>query len=87
MDALFDTMEEVSYTYRQGQYLSYIHYYTKVNGIPPAHADIQRYFGVTPPTVNSMLKRLDEAGLIARIPRQARSIRVLLHPEDIPELD
>ena len=87
LDALFDTMEEVSYTYRQGQYLSYIHYYTKVNGIPPAHADIQRYFGVTPPTVNSMLKRLDEAGLIARIPRQARSIRVLLHPEDIPELD
>ena len=28
---------------KQGQYLAFIHYYTKVNGKPPAEADMQRY--------------------------------------------
>lgn len=37
------------YTPRQGQFLAFIYYYTKVNGRPPAEADIQRYFQVTAP--------------------------------------
>ena len=83
----FNIVHGVTYTRRQGQYLAFIHYYTKVNRIPPAQADIQRYFGVTGPTVNSMLKRLEEQGFISRVPRRPRSIRLLLNQEDLPELE
>ena len=38
------------FTPRQGQYLAFIHAYTLVNGRPPAQADIQRFFQVTPPS-------------------------------------
>jgi hypothetical protein len=34
------------YTPRQGQYLAFIYYYTKLNGQPPAETDMQRYFRV-----------------------------------------
>jgi repressor LexA len=77
----------IEYTPKQGQYLAFIYYYTKVNGIPPAETDIQRYFRVTPPTVHQMILRLAEKGLISRTPRQARSIVVLLSPEDLPPLE
>lgn len=87
IDAFYDSIVDVSYTYRQGQYLAFIHYYTKVNGIPPAQADIQRYFGVTAPSVNSMLKRLEEQGFIARVARRPRSIRVLIDQSNLPELE
>jgi hypothetical protein len=32
------------FTEKQGQYLAFMYYYTKVNGQPPAEADMQRYF-------------------------------------------
>ena len=76
-----------TYTHKQGQYLAFIYYYTKLNGYPPAQADIQRYFGVTPPTVNSMLKALEKRGLISRVPRQPRSIKLLLIREELPDLE
>jgi Mn-dependent DtxR family transcriptional regulator len=44
-----------TYTEKQGQYLAFIYYYTKINRRPPAEADIQRYFAVTPPTVHQMI--------------------------------
>jgi len=75
------------YTHKQGQYLAFIYYYTKINRRPPAEADIQRYFCVTPPTVHQMILRLEEKGLIKRIPGQARSIEVLLPLEQLPPLD
>ena len=34
------------YTHRQGQYLAFIHQYTKHHGCPPAEADIRRYFKI-----------------------------------------
>jgi repressor LexA len=43
------------YTQRQGQYLAFIYYYTKIHGVPPAEAEMHRYFSVTPPTVHQML--------------------------------
>ena len=43
------------YTPRQGQYLAFIHLYTKLNGRPPAEADIQHYFRVSPPAVHDMV--------------------------------
>ena len=76
-----------TYTAKQGQYLAFIYYYTKLNGVPPAQVDIQRYFGATGPTVNAMLKTLEKAGLISRVARQARSIRLLLSREALPDLD
>ncbi len=39
---------------------------------------MQRVFRVTPPTVHSMILRLEENGWIARTPGQARSIRLLV---------
>jgi repressor LexA len=75
------------YTEKQGQYLAFIYYYTKVNGHPPAEADMQRYFRTTPPTVHQMILTLERKGLISREPGKARSIRVLLIPAQLPYLE
>ena len=37
------------FTPKQGQYLAFIYYYTKIHGMPPAEADVRRSFRVTPP--------------------------------------
>ena len=76
-----------SYTPRQGQFLAFIYYYTKLNGQPPAEADMQRYFRITPPSVHQMVVMLEERGFIARTPGQSRSIRLLLSRKDLPELE
>jgi len=75
------------YTPRQGQYLAFIYYYTKLNGRPPAEAEMQRYFRVSPPTVHQMVLKLEERGLIARVPGEPRSVRVLLPRQDLPDLE
>ena len=75
------------YTRRQGQFLAFIYYYTKVNGRPPAEADMQRYFQVSPPTVHQMVVTLERRGFIARVPGQGRSIRLLLPREKLPDLE
>jgi len=80
------TMIMPSYTCRQGQYLAFIHYYTKLNCQPPSEADMQRHFKVTPPSVHDMILMLEKRGLIERTPGMARSIRVLLPREQLPEL-
>ena len=74
------------YTERQGQYLAFIHLYTKVNGRPPAQTDMQRFFAVTAPTVHQMLLSLERRGLLRRTPGRARSLEVLMAPEDLPVL-
>ena len=73
-------------TEKQGQYLSFISQYMKVNERSPAEADIQQYFGVSPPTVHQMVVKLESLGLIKRRPGMARSIHILVSPENIPEL-
>jgi Mn-dependent DtxR family transcriptional regulator len=70
----------------QGQYLAFIYAYTRVLGRPPAEADIQKYFKVTPPTVHQMLLTLERKGLIRRKPGVARSIELLVAPESLPVL-
>ena len=74
------------FTDKQGQYLAFIYNYSKMNRRPPAEADIQTYFRVTPPTVHQMILRLEEKGLISRTPGQARSIQVLVPLELLPHL-
>ncbi len=74
------------FTERQGQYLAFIHYYTKLNGRAPAEADIQRYFGVSPPSVHQMIVALERKGLIARVAEQRRSISLAVHRDQLPDL-
>ena len=74
------------FTDKQGQYLAFIHTYAKLNRRPPAEADMERYFGVTPPSVHRMVIELERRGLIRRIPRQARSIEVTVAAGEIPPL-
>src|SRR6195952_4998255 len=45
---------------KQGQYLAFIYAYTIVLGRPPAEADLQRHFRVTPPSVHQMIPSLSE---------------------------
>jgi len=80
-------MPDTPYTKKQGQYLAFIHLYTKLNRQPPAQADIQRYFGVSPPSVHNMIITLEQKGLISRVPRTPRSLQVLLPSEQLPDLE
>ena len=75
------------FTNKQGQYLAFIYYYSKVSGRPPAEADMQKFFGVSPPSVHQMVLTLEANGFIERTPGQGRSIRLLLAREDIPDLE
>ena len=75
------------YTDKQGQYLAFIYYYSKVHRRPPAEADLQEYFSVSPPSVHQMILTLERRGLIERAPFQARSIRLLLSRDELPDLE
>ncbi len=74
------------FTPKQGQYLAFIHGYTRINRQAPAEADMRRFFQVTPPTVHQMVLTLERAGFILREPGVARSIKLIIHPEDLPML-
>ncbi len=74
------------WTPRQGQFLAFIYSYTKIHGRPPAEADMERYFRVSPPSIHQMILRLEERGLISRVPGEPRSIRLLIPAEELPML-
>ena len=76
-----------NYTPRQGQFLAFIHYYTKLNGCPPAEADMGRYFQTSAPAIHQMILTLENRGFIERVPGRARSIRLLLPREELPDLE
>ena len=78
---------EHKYTQKQGKYLAFIYYYTRIHGYPPAEADMQNYFKVSPPSVHQMVLTLERRGFIERIPGQPRSIRILLSKEELPALE
>jgi DNA-binding PadR family transcriptional regulator len=42
-----------------------MHAYALVNGRPPAEADMQYFFRVTPPSFYSMIMELERRGLIS----------------------
>jgi hypothetical protein len=83
--AVADT--KARYTPKQGQYLSFIYYYTKIHGLPPSEADLQRYFRVSPPTVHQMILNLEARGLIERVPRTPRSVRLTVPRSDLSDLE
>jgi Mn-dependent DtxR family transcriptional regulator len=74
------------FTEKQGQYLAFIYTYVLLNRQPPAEADFQRFFCVTPPSVHQMIMQLEKLGLIRRTPRQARSIELLVPEDELPRL-
>ena len=55
-------------------------------GVAPSHADFQRFFNLTPPSVNSMLIRLEHRGFIRRVPGKARAIELIINRDRIPPL-
>jgi DNA-binding MarR family transcriptional regulator len=75
------------FTAKQGQYLSFIYTYTLLNRRPPAEADFQRFFEVTPPTIHQMIVELERRGLISRVPGQPRTISVTLAHDELPMLE
>jgi len=74
------------FTEKQGQYLAFIDSYMTMHGRAPAEADLQRFFRTAPPTIHQMILKLEEKGLISRVPRQARSVKLLIDPDEIPRL-
>ena len=53
-----------TYTDKQGQYLAFIYTYSHMFRRPPAEADMQHHFQVSPPSVHQMIVTLD-CGLIS----------------------
>lgn len=78
---------ELQVTAKQGQYLSFIYYYTKIHGVAPPEAEMQRYFGVSAASVRQMISTLESKGLIERTPGKASSIRLLVPRDSIPDLE
>lgn len=74
------------FTEKQGQYLAFIDTYMIIHGRAPAELDLRRFFQTTPPTIHGMILKLEQKGLISRVPGQARSIKLLIDSEDIPRL-
>ncbi|HET7559519.1 MAG TPA: MarR family transcriptional regulator, partial [Limnochordia bacterium] len=78
---------KMSMTAKQGQYAAFIYYYTKIHGVAPSEADMQRYFSVSAPSVHQMVVTLESTGLIERTPGRARSLRLLVARDQIPNLE
>jgi DNA-binding Lrp family transcriptional regulator len=76
-------MTEVTAT--QGRYLAYIHAYMHGFGLPPAESEIAEAMGVSPPSVNQMMKTLERKGLIRRQAGVPRSIEILVADDAIPK--
>jgi hypothetical protein len=74
------TLPEISFTDTQAQYLAFINAYTHVHGRPPAEADTQRYFGISPSSDHQIILTLERAGLLQRQFGLAHSIEVLVGP-------
>jgi DNA-binding MarR family transcriptional regulator len=74
------------FTPLQGQYLAFIYYYSKIHGCAPSEADLEKYFKVAFSSIHQMILTLEKRGLINRTPGEARSIRLLLSRDEIPDL-
>src|SRR3546814_13310141 len=66
------SFSENRFTGKQGQYLAFIDAYTGVKRRPPAKADMQRYFTVSPPSAHQMGLTLESTVPIPPPPGYAR---------------
>ena len=76
-----------TFTHRQGQFLAFIHLYRRLHRQGPAETDMVKFFRVTPPSAHGMVVKLEELGLVTREAGVARSIRVAIPEEEIPNLE
>ena len=76
-----------NYTPKEGRYLAYIYYYTKLHRRAPAEHNMETYFRVSRPTVHAMIVKLERRGFISREPGKPRAIRLLLKREELPDLE
>jgi hypothetical protein len=60
--------------------LAFIYAYTHVLGRPPAEADLQRHFGVSPLSVHQMVLTLERTGLIDESPESLAASTCWLLP-------
>src|SRR5712672_231778 len=68
------------FTEKQGQYLAFIYAYSRMFRRPPAEADMQRHFRVSPPSVHQMVLTIERAGFIRRQPGVAPKHRATCCP-------
>ncbi|MEZ6133997.1 MAG: MarR family transcriptional regulator [Pirellulaceae bacterium] len=73
-----------AFTPTQGRYLAFIHQYIQRAGCSPAESEIASALCVMPPSVNQMIRTLEQRELISRVPGKARSIKILLYEDEIP---
>lgn len=73
-----------AFTPTQGRYLAFIHQYIQLHGGSPSESEIAQALRVMPPSVNQMIRSLEQRGLISRVPGQARSVKILLPENEIP---
>jgi repressor LexA len=76
-----------AFTHRQGQFLAFIYWYTKLHRQGPSELDVQAFFGLTPPSVHAMIVKLHQLGLVSRQAGKPRSVRVTVSKEQLPELE
>lgn len=74
----------VEITSRQLQYMIFIAQYLELVGVAPSEGDIADYFGVSGPSAHQMVVTLETKGLLARLPGQSRSIRLLVSGNGLP---
>jgi repressor LexA len=79
--------KQAQFTPRQGQFLAFIHAYSKLNRQSPAEADIQRFFSISSASTHQMVVTLERHGFIKRVPGASRSIQLLVPHTDLPELE
>ncbi|HTU16947.1 MAG TPA: MarR family winged helix-turn-helix transcriptional regulator [Gemmataceae bacterium] len=76
-----------AFTHRQGQFLAFIYWYTKLHRQGPSELDLRAFFGLTPPSVHAMIVKLHQMGLVSRQRGTPRSVRVTVSKEKLPELE
>src|SRR4051794_41281548 len=76
----------IRFTDQQGQYLAFLDAYTRGHGRPPAEADLQHHFRLSPPAVHRMVLTLKPDRLIPPHTGLARSIGALVAPDCLPLL-
>jgi hypothetical protein len=74
------------FTARQGEFLAFIQQFTERHGVAPSFGEIAAHFGISSPSVNGMIKTLERRGLINRVPGAARTLRVVVPVELLPEI-
>lgn len=90
LTALASALNEATpgdYSPRQGQFIAFIHHYTKVSGQAPTDRDVERYFKISSSAAREMIERLEWGKFVACSDTKPRTLRVLIPAEQVPLLE